>query len=397
MQFRHSARPRPDGRPRVNGGRRALAVAVVAVLSLAATGCVKQYQATVRGWSLPSGTVSGADVRARAGLAPGVEILWESAAEQNADFAAVAATGAKWVTLDVDWTSIQGDGRDSFRWDRAMDRAVIAARSHGLSIIGVAAYSPPWARPANCPAGELHCLPANPDDYGRFLLAAAARYGSRSSNAVLRGSITTWQLWNEPNHKEYTQPKPNLDLYAAMVKSAYTGIKAVDPTATVIMGGFAPAPDAADGTDYQPETFLKAMYARGLKNYFDAVGHHPYAYPFSPLEPQTWNAYTQTFALYLIMQQHGDGAKKIWGTEVGAPTGSDSKALSDAKQAQWVHDYYLGWNTVYRSFTGPLVWMPVRDSGTNVGNRWENMGLLRRNYTPKPAYDAYRLLMVAGV
>jgi hypothetical protein len=367
-------------------------------LVVVAAGCVKVYKPTLHSWSLPAATVTGSQLAARAGLASGVEVLWESDADQNADFAAIAASGAKWTTLDIDWNSIQGDGPDSFRWDRATDRAVLNARAHGLSIIGVASYSPPWARVAGCASGdEAHCLPADPNTYGRFMMAAAARYGSRSTNPLLRGSITTWQHWNEANHQEYTRPKPNIDVYTAMLKSAYPAIKALDPTATVIAGGFAPAPDSADGTEYQPATFLKGMYARGAKHYFDAIGHHPYAYPFNPLEPQSWNAYTQTVGLHTIMAQNGDDAKKIWGTEVGAPTGSDVKALSESKQAQWVHDYYLGWNTVYRSFTGPLVWLSVRDSGTNPANRWENMGLMRRDRTPKLSYTTFKLLTAAGV
>ena len=104
-----------------------------------------------------------------------------------------------------------------------------SARAHGLTIIGVAAYSPPWARGPSCPPGELHCLPANPDDYGRFMMAAADRYGSRSANPLVRGTVTNWQIWNEPNHQEFSQPKPNLDVYTAMLKSAYAGIKSVDP------------------------------------------------------------------------------------------------------------------------------------------------------------------------
>jgi hypothetical protein len=378
--------------------RRRLLVALAVAAALVTAGCVRQYKATLHSWSLPASTVKGADVARRAGLASGVEVLWESDADRNADFAAIAASGAKWTTLDVDWNSIQGDGPGSFRWDRSLDRAVVSARAHGLTIIGVAAYAPPWARTGGCASGDdAHCLPADPGTYGRFMMAAAARYGSRSSNPLLRNSITTWQIWNEANHQEYTRPRPNLDVYAAMLKSSYAGIKAMDPSATVIAGGFAPAPDAADGSEYQPETFLKGLYARGAKNSFDAVGHHPYAYPFNPLEPQVWNAYTQTLALHVVMAEHGDGAKKIWGTEVGAPSGTDSRALTEAQQAQWVHDYLLGWNTAYRSFTGPLVWMPVRDSGTDASNRWENMGLMHRNRTPKLAYTTFRLLMRAGV
>ena len=208
-------------------------VALVAALVVVTAGCVRNTPP-------PITAASGPEVASRAGMSAGAQVLWESDAEQDADFAAIAAAGARWLALDVDWNSIQGDGPLSFRWDRAMDRAVLRARSHGLTIIGIAAYSPPWARPANCPAGNTHCLPANPNDYGRFMAAAAQRYGSQSPVAGLRGSITHWQIWNEPNHQQYAQPKPSPDGYTAMLKSAYVSIKGADPTATVITGGTAP-------------------------------------------------------------------------------------------------------------------------------------------------------------
>lgn len=363
-----------------------------AALVVAVAGCVKPSPGT-------SGDtrMNGAAVAARAGVNPGVEVLWESNADQNADFAAVAATGARWVTLDVDWNSIQGDGPASFRWDRAMDRAVLAARAHGLTIIGVAAYSPPWARGPSCPPGELHCLPANPADYGRFMTAAAQRYGSRSTNDWLRGTVTNWQIWNEPNHQEFSMPKPNLDVYTAMLKSAYSGIKSADPSATVITGGTAPAPDAADGTDYQPETWLRGLYARGAKGSFDAVGHHPYSFPVNPLEAHSWNAFTQTATLHNVMTANGDGSKRVWGTEMGAATGTDSGVLTEAQQAQWVRDYYRGWNTTFRDITGPLIWMQLRNSGTNPAKKWENLGLQHRDRRVKPAYGVFQEVMRVGV
>jgi hypothetical protein len=387
-------------RPHTCRSRSWRAYALVAALPalLVVTACRPQYKATLSSWSVPVGTVSGAVVASRAGLSPGVNGLWDNVWDQSADLAAIAATGAKWTTLDVDWNSIQGDGPDSFRWDRGLDAAVLNMRAHGLTIIGVAGYAPPWARTSGCPTGDgAHCMPANAADYGRFMTAAASRYGATSSNPFLRGSITTWQLWNEPNHQAYAQPKPNLDTYTAMLKSAYAGIKWVDPSATVVTGGTAPAPDAADGTEYQPETWLQGLYARGAKGFFDAVGHHPAAYPFNPLEPHSWNAYTQTQVLHDVMAAHGDGAKKVWGTEVAAPTGTGDRVLTETQQAQWVRDYYIGWNTVLRSITGPLVWMPLRDAGSDPSAREDNMGLIHRDRTPKPAYNTYRFIMAAGV
>jgi len=334
----------------------------------------------------------GSTIGARAGVATGWQTLWASDAEQAADYAGVAASGASWTTLDIDWNHIQNGGPNSFNWNVATDRAVRAASAQRLQIIGIAGYSPAWARRPDCPAGELHCFPANPADYGRFLGAAAARYGSRSADLRLRGTIEVWSLWNEPNHRPYSMPKPDPDKYAAMVKSAYAAIKAADPDAIVLTGGTAPAPDAPDGSDYEQATWLRMLYDRGAGGSFDGVANHPYAYPFSPLTDKEWNAYRQTEFLHDIMAAHGDGAKKVWGTEMGAPTGTQAKDLTEAGQAQAVRDYFQGWwNGRFRAFTGPLIWFRLRDEGTNPAD--QNFGLLRRDRSEKPSFGVFRGLM----
>ena len=377
---------------RITGHRVASALAamgMVVVGLIAVTGSVSPSAGAV--------TASGTDIAQRAGLSAGPGILWESDTDQGRDLDAIAASGAKWINLDIDWNSIQYDSPTTWRWNVATDRVVLNARARGLNIIGTAAYSPPWARTADCPPGELHCLAANPDDYGRFVAAAAARYGSQSPIERLRGTVNVWQIWNEPNHQEFSMPRPDLDRYTAMLKSAFAAAKAADPNTTIVTGGTAPAPDAADGTEYSPLTWLRGIYARNARGWFDAVGHHPYMFPVNPLEAHPWNAFTQTQFLYDVMVANGDGNKKVWGTEMGAPTGTDPEALSEAQQAQWVHDYYLGWNTTFRAFTGPLVWFQLRDSGSNIADRWQNLGLQRTDNSLKPGYTAYQQLMAGGV
>ena len=73
-----------------------IALAVPAVTGAAASA------ATIAASSTP--------VASRSGLATGPEVLWESDADQNADYAAVAASGATWTTIDFDWNHIQSDG-----------------------------------------------------------------------------------------------------------------------------------------------------------------------------------------------------------------------------------------------------------------------------------------------
>jgi hypothetical protein len=328
----------------------------------------------------------------RAGVATGWQTLWESDADQAADYAGVQASGASWTTLDIDWNHIQDNGPTTWKWNIATDRAVLSANAHQLRIIGIASYSPAWARRVDCPLGNLHCFPADPADYGRFLGAAAARYGSRSPDLRLRGTIEVWSLWNEPNHQPYSMPKPDPDKYAAMVKSAYAAIKAADPDATVLTGGTAPAPDSADGSDYQPTTWLRMLYDRGAGGSFDGVASHPYAYPFSPLTDKEWNAYRQTEFIHDVMAANGDGAKKVWGTEMGSPTGTAAKDLTEAGQAQAVRDYFQGWwNGAFRAFTGPLIWFRLRDDGINPAD--QNFGLLRWDRSEKQAFGVFRGLM----
>ena len=58
---------------------------------------------------------------------------------------------------------------------------------------------------------------------------------------------------------------------------------------------------------------------------FDALGYHPYSYPYPPMYKADWNTFYRTPAVHALMVKHGDGAKRIWGTEAGYPTGSNPR------------------------------------------------------------------------
>jgi hypothetical protein len=320
----------------------------------------------------------------RAGFNPGSGILWMNDADRQRELDAMAATGARWIALDFDWNSIQGDGPTSFRWDRSTDTVVREARARGLKIVATLAYSPPWARRTAC-VGTSHCLPADPAAYGRFAAAAARRYGANSTVAEFRGSVQVWQIWNEANHYPFVQPTVDIVGYTAMLRQAYPAIKAADVRSTVLAGATSPAGDDPSGRDVAPATFLQGIYAYGGGGYFDAFSHHPYTYPDSPLVAAPWNAFTQTARIHQVMVDHGDGAKKVWGTESGAGTGTGPKSVTATRQAQLLHDYYAGWNGAYRSFTGPLLWFTVRDASSDTNNVTDNFGILRRDFRAKPA------------
>jgi hypothetical protein len=343
------------------------------------------------GHAAPGGTTEAAR---RAGFNPGSGILWMDDADRQRDLDAMAATGARWIALDFDWNSIQGDGPDSFRWDRSTDTVVSEAHARGLEIIGSLAYSPPWARRPEC-ANTSHCLPADPDAFARFGRAAAERYGPTSWFPELRNSVRVWQVWNEANHYPFVQPTVDIPGYTVMLERVYTAIKGVDEGATVLAGATSPAGDDPSGRDVAPVTFLQGIYANGGGNFFDAFAHHPYSFPDSPLTVAPWNAFSQTRDLHDVMVQHGDGAKKVWGTDAGAGTGTDPKAVTEDRQSELLRDYYTGWNRDFASFTGPLLWYTVRDTGTDPANLYDNFGILRYDFSAKPARDVFVSMLSA--
>src|SRR5262249_34489281 len=94
-----------------------------------------------------------------------------------------------------------------------------------------------------------------------------------------------------------------------------------------------------------------------------------------------------------VMTFLGYGSKKIWATETGWPTASQSTQTirSDGTQVgteQWqateMPVLFKTWFSY--GYTGPLVIYDQRDDCTDNTNKWCKMGLERWDGTQKPAY-----------
>ncbi len=305
-------------------------------------------------------------------------LLWGSDAEVDADLDAVAATGAKWLRFDFDWQSAEPT-RGTYRW-KYIDRVVNKARARGLRILATPAYTPTWARPAG--TSDKHG-PTDPTAYAAFVKAAAQRYAPLG--------VHHWEIWNEPNISEFWQPVPNVAHYAALLRASAAAIRSVDPKAVIVSAGLAPAADTADGHFVSPRTFLSRLYQAGAGPSFDAVGMHPYAWPYGISAVGDWNQWYSLPKTYDIMVANGDGAKRIWATEYGAPTGSSTRAVSDADQARFVKEAFADWAT--KPWAGPIMWYSFRDTGTNPADLGENFGLVRKDFSAKPALAEFTRAM----
>ena len=271
--------------------------------------------------------------------------------------------------------------RGTFNWT-PVDRVVNAIVNHGMRPLGVLAYTPAWAR--DSAANDLpgapanHRPPANPADYAAFAAQAASRFAT---------TINDWEIWNEPNSSAFWVPAPNADAYTRLLVAAAAAIRAVKSDANIIAGAMAPGEDWADG-EIDPLTFVQRMYAAGGKNAFNTLSIHPYTYPSMPTDASTsnWSTFQKIPRIHDVMQAQGDGAKPVWITEYGAPTGSDSTSVSRDVQATYLK---TGINAARGLGYVPVILVySIRDSGTNPSDPEQNFGLLTRGFERKPAYDA---------
>ncbi|HEX6310531.1 MAG TPA: beta-xylosidase, partial [Acidimicrobiia bacterium] len=120
-------------------------------------------------------------------------------------------------------------------------------------------------------------------------------------------------------------------------------------------------------------------------------GDHPYSFPALPLAGGADNAFgAVTPMLHEVMEEHGDGDKPIWGTEMGAPTGT--AGFTPTFVAEYVTAAYDAWRTW--PFTGPLLWYTYRDAGRDPMEPEDNFGLVTADYRPKePALSAFEAVV----
>lgn len=319
------------------------------------------------------------------GVAAGWQLPWMSSTDQATYLNSDQAMGAGWLRFDINWTSIQAGGPTSYNW-APQDAVVKGAMSRGIQILGTIAYTPAWARPSGT---TDKYPPTNVSDYGNFCKATAQHFGPMGVHA--------YEVWNEPNLSGFFMPSPNVVKYTAMLKACYTAIKSVDPNSTVMTGGTSPAGsynNPGSTSQINGINFLEGIYANGGKGYFDAVAHHPYTFPYDPSTVANWSAWYQMFgtspSLRSVMIANGDGTKKIWGTEWGAPTNgpSGSGYVSESTQAAEVTSAFKLWTSY--SWTGPLFVYDFRDDGTSTTTRENFFGLVRYDWSQKPAWSAFK-------
>jgi len=311
--------------------------------------------------------------KGRVGGSDGAGILNLSSGDLDRLLDTAHQAGMWAIRVDVDWSRVEpGPGQQ--HWED-LDRVVRAVTSRGMCVLGLVAYTPGWATDPADHATDTHYRPADPKMFAEFARTAAQRY---------LGLIAVWEVWNEPNALAFFKPAPDPAAYGELLSATYTALKSVSADNAVISGGLAPAAD--NGRDISPTTFLAKLYAGGYNRFFDGFGIHPYSYPALPNAPGTgeWNTALRLGIMYDTMARGGDGDKKVWITECGAPTGTADVAVSEQDQAQTLQIMLARARDT--PWIGPAFVYSIRDGGDNRAEPEDNFGIIKRNFSPKPAY-----------
>jgi hypothetical protein len=187
------------------------------------------------------------------------------------EIAAARALHAQVVRVDAPWSMLEprGPGQIEPRAQAFLDRLVSDASAGGIKVILTADNTPCWA--SSAPASLLRtCVPGgssnanawppvDPSTYASFVSYLAARYGTQ---------LAAIEIWNEPDqaNEDYFAGPEKPQRYATILRAAYPAIKQVNPGVQVLAGSLV----GSNGV------FLRALYAAGIKGYYDGLAVHFY-------------------------------------------------------------------------------------------------------------------------
>ncbi|HTL84876.1 MAG TPA: cellulase family glycosylhydrolase, partial [Acidimicrobiia bacterium] len=248
------------------------------------------------------------------GASAGVEFECNSSSWSDAERQSVLDTvwnsGARWVRIPVDWSTVEPTAKKSYNF-ALNDKCVSLAKKRGFRVLQTLSATPAWAngnRGASVP-------PTTVTDYGDIAQVMAARYNG--SHGV--GRVDAWEIWNEPNTSAWTG---SVAQYVALVKAAYPRVHKGFVHAAVVVG--APA--------YNSSLFVRTLYDAGLTGAsFDVISVHPFQNPSDSAPdaadpaPGSYGMpadgyMTHTPTVASLLASHGDDGKPIWWTAFGWST-----------------------------------------------------------------------------
>jgi hypothetical protein len=290
-------------------------------------------------------------------------------ADLEAAVALMKEAGVGWVRMDFLWQDIEpSEGEFDFK---KYDNIVKLLRENNIQILGILNYSADWASDGS----GWNAPPKDNQTFVNYAVKVIRRY---------KGEVDYWEVWNEPDSVTYWSKQDGLKSYCSLLKDVYVAAKEANPDCKILNGGL------ANGI-----SSVNKLYDNGAKEYFDILNLHFFETPINKAGIKAVEAYPRL--AYKIMKRNGDEGKRIWFTEIGCPGVKRGvkvanwwlgKNPSEKQQALWLKSVYSV--LLKDENTDKIFWAFFRDCSDHWNNGVDYFGLVRWDFSKKPAFDAYK-------
>jgi polysaccharide biosynthesis protein PslG len=282
-------------------------------------------------------------------------------------FGEMQTMGIHTARVDLRWYQVESKLKGLQDWSE-FDAIRTSAQAHGVTLLPMVAMTPDWANGGR----GIWSFPDNPQDFEDFMTAAIKRYPD----------IPAWEIWNEPNFSYFSKPAVDVDKFVGLLAAAHRAKLRAGSSAAIVSGGLATC--GQDAT-----RFFEDMVRLHAFDYVDGFAIHAYS-PRPPTDARSFFLKLPHFHDRLV--QIGRPGIGVWITEYGAPTSTKANvfgpAFGDEEQAARLRSAYAiaaRWPWVRN-----LTWYELEDPCADPANVQCNFGLLRADFSQKPAYTALR-------
>ncbi len=348
----------------------------------------------------------------------GVNILWGGGdiAALEKRFARMKSLGLTEARIDWEWRAVESK-KGIYDWS-ALDQLVSLAAKNGITIFPIVHYAPNWALPTTMKPDGVYEMAPREDAfaaYAKFLAASIDRYGPQGNAPVAFKPIKYWQVWNEPNGKEFWGPTPNAASFIKLMKAVDKTLGQRRKNIILVHAGLSKA----------DIVFLWQLWDKDpdYGRLFDVMAIHPYF--FNPrggvrdVEAIDNNDDPSSAALGFVGGKYDGGflskvfniqlfltlkkaPKPIWITEIGFIAGKDNPyAISESDEAglasqtlTFIRDrltdkpFGVGSRGDLSAHVERVFWFALDDYGfpQDTGN----FGMFRMDESPRPLADVIK-------
>jgi len=270
--------------------------------------------------------------------------------------------GFKFIRMDLGWGGIERE-KGTYNFERTgYDALTEGCTKRGIRILYILDYSNKLYESERSVRTE-----AGRKAFAAYAESAAKRYA---------GKGILWEIWNEPNIKQFWTPQPSVDDYCKLVETTAPLVKKADPSGLLV----------APATSGIPFKWLEDCFKKGLLKWIDVLSVHPYR----PQPPETViKDYARLRELIKRYAPKGKNIPIISGEWGYSNINWDKARLSDDKQAQYLVREFL--INLYQKI--PIsIWYDWKNDGANPDEREHHFGTVMHDLKPKNAYIAAKNL-----